>query len=199
MSYKHLSTIYWSSDHFLTFYIVFFLVFFPSSWWIECLTRAWTSERSRLRFQPRSHQRWTASRRSSVPAPLTAWNRERWGDARGTGRMWGQQGENPPPDLLGSNLCFSVCAGGAGQPDAQLRFSAFLQDQTLCGQNSRKDQVRVPTDDKTNRSKTKKKTNIPVYKLHWTPSPIFFMEVYFTKSETKNGLFILKVLRKTLE
>lgn len=51
--------------------------------------------------------------------------------------------------LLGSNLCFSVCAGGAGQPDAQLSFPAFLQDQTLGGQNSRKDQVRVLTDVKS--------------------------------------------------
>lgn len=37
--------------------------------------------------------------------------------------------------------CAPVCAGGVGQPAAQLCFSAFLQDQTLCGQNSWKDQV----------------------------------------------------------
>lgn len=61
------------------------------------------------------------------------WNRE---DVRAAGRkiiFW-------PSGVKLLLLC--VCAGGAGQPDAQLGFSAFLQDQTLCGQNSRKDQVR---------------------------------------------------------
>lgn len=77
-------------------YFLKFLSFIPlqrlslsvPSWWIGCLMRVSTSERSHLWFQPIRHQRSTANQWSSGPVPPTVWSPELWGDAPGTERRW---------------------------------------------------------------------------------------------------------------